>query len=402
MRLKKTILVSAIGLAVAGAVVWGFMPKPVYVETGKAERGPMRVTVTEDGKTRVKDRYVISAPVDGFVRRIDLEVGDPVTRGGPVARLEPLPSPVLDPRSLAEASARVRAAEATVKRARQEVDSAEADAEYAATDLVRIQALYADGTVSRDALDKARTTARRTTALLKSARFALASARHELEAAKTSLEYAASADMGGRTVEVASPVNGRVLKIFTKSEGAVSRGQALIEVGDVESLEVEVDVLSADAVRIDLGGKVELTRWGGDEPLMGRVSEIEPVGETDVSALGVEEQRVWVVVELADPPEKWSRLGDGYRVEAVFTLWRADETLFVPDSAVFRQGRGWAVFAVRSGKALLTPVSIGKRNGRQAQILDGLDEGVTVITHPGEDIADGVPVKPLNSGDSAT
>jgi len=396
MRLKKTILVSLTGLAVAGAVVWGFMPKPVYVETEVSKRGSMRVTVTEDGKTRVKDRYVISAPVDGYVRRIDLEVGDAVSRDGAVARLEPLPSPVLDPRSLAESRARVSAAQATVRRARQEVDSAEADAEYAATDLTRMQALYADGTVSLDALDQAKTTARRTTAQLNSARFALASARHELEAAETALKYAASEDMGGRTVTITSPVDGRVLKLFTKSEGAVARGQALMEVGDVGSLEVEVDVLSADAVRIEVGGEVMLTRWGGEKPLAGRVAEIEPVGETDVSALGVEEQRVWVVVDIEDPPEKWARLGDGYRVEAVFTIWRGDGTLFVPDSAVFRRGGGWAVFAVNDGRAVLTPVSIGKRNGRQAQVLEGLAENVAVITHPGEDIADGVQVKPLN------
>lgn len=396
MSIKKKIFIAVLALLVIGGVVWGFMPKPVSVEIAEARRGPMRVTVTEDGKTRVKDRYVISAPVDGYVRRIDLEVGDPVTAGGVVARLEPLPSPVLDPRSLAEARARVRASQATLERARQEVDSARADADYAAKDLARIQALYNAGTVSRDTLDRTETQSRRTKAALDSAEFARAAAKHELEAARTALEYAAQTETGGRTVEVVSPVNGRVLKLFTKSEGAVARGQDLIEVGDVGSLEVETDVLSSDAVRIELGGEVEFTRWGGDDPLKGRVTEIEPVGETDVSALGVEEQRVWVIAEIAEPPERWARLGDGYRVETVFTIWRADDVLFVPDSAVLRHGDGWAVFAVHGGTAKLAPVSIGKRNGRQAQVLEGLEAGAKVILHPGDDIEDGTEVEPMD------
>lgn len=394
MSFKKKIFIALLALALIAAVVWGFMPAPATVETARAFRGPMSVTVTEEGKTRVKDRYVISAPVDGYVRRIGLEVGDEITAGGVVARLEPLPSPVLDPRSLAEARARVRAAEANVKRTRQDVDSAGAESEYAAKDLVRVKALYEAGTVSRDALDRAETGARRARAALDSAKFALAAARHELEAARTALEYAAQTEDGGRTVEVTSPVDGRVLKIFTKSESAVARGRALIEVGDVGSLEVEVDVLSADAVRIAPGSEVELTRWGGDDPLMGRVTRIEPIGVTDISALGVEEQRVWVIVEISDPPEKWARLGDGYRVEAVFTIWRTGDALQVPDSSVFRYENAWAVFTVKDGVARITPLELGKRNGRRAQVLNGLEEGESVILHPGDDIEDGAEVEP--------
>lgn len=396
MSVKKKIFVAVLILVLIAVVVWGFMPGAVPVETAKAAKGSMRVTVTEEGKTRVKDRYVISAPVDGYVRRVALEVGDPVTAGRPVATLEPLPSPVLDPRSLAAARARVRAAEATLKRTREDAASAEAEAEYAAKDKVRIEDLFKTGAVSRDALDRAETEARRARAGLDSARFAQAAAQHELEAAKTALEYAARTDSAGRSVQVASPVAGRVLKVMTKNEGAVTRGQSLVEVGDTGSLEVEVDVLSADAVRIPLGSEVELTRWGGEDRLLGRVSRIEPVGWTKISALGVEEQRVWVIVEIADPPETWIRLGDGYRVEAVFTVWSAEDVLYIPDSSLFRHGGGWAVFTVADETARLTSLGIGKRNGRQAQVLEGLEEGAVVVTHPGEDIRDGIKVRPMD------
>ncbi len=397
MKWRRRVMLVMLAAAVAAGLVWGFLPRPAPVETALAVRGAMRVTVREDGRTRVVDRFTVSAPVDGFARRQSLDVGDAVRRGQVVAELEPLRSAVLDPRALAEARSSVAAAAAAVGRARQEAEAAEATARYAATEQERVARLFAGGNVSRDELDRAETSRRRAVAARRSARFAVDVARHERIAAETALRYA-GAGGDGSPVGVASPVDGRVLKVLRESEGNVSRGLALLEIGDTRSLEVVADVLSADAVRIAPGAEVAFERWGGRDPLQGRVRLVEPVGETKVSALGVEEQRVWVVCDIVSEPGLWDRLGDGYRVEAVFTVWRAEEVLQVPDSALFRHGNGWAVFAVRDGRAVLTPVDTGHRNGLRAEILSGLDRGDRVAVHPGDQLADGVRVRLIESG----
>ncbi len=401
MKWRKRVVLVLLAAVVAGGLAWGFMSRPVPVETALAERGPMRVTVREDGQTRVEDRYTISAPVDGFARRQALEVGDAVERGQMVAELEPLRSAVLDPRALAEARSRVAGAKAAVQQARQDAEAAAAEQRYANAEWERMQRLFAERSVSRDELDQAETRARRAEAALRSARFAVEVARHEQDAAETSLRYAGTGG-DGETLGVQSPVGGRVLKIQHKSEGDVTRGQALLEVGDVRSLEVEAHLLSADAVRIAQGTEVAFERWGGPEPLVGRVRLVEPVGATKVSALGVEEQRVWVICDFASPPEQWVRLGDGYRVEAVFTVWKGQDVLRIPDSALFRHGGGqgdaWAVFVVRGGRAVLTKVRAGHRNGLQAEILSGLKAGDRVVAHPGDKLSDGVRVSLLGAG----
>ncbi len=376
-------------------IAYGFRPKPLLVDTMAVQRGVMQETVREEGKTRVIDRFVISAPVSGLLRRIEMDVGDPVARGQTLVALEPLPSTVLDPRSRAEAEARVSATEAALRRAQSVTQAAQADAHLAASELARVQGLYAEGFASREQLDQAETEAERTGANRRSAQFAVKVARFEEEAARTALKYSA-AERSTDPLEVVTlraPVDGRILRIHRESEGVVQGADALIEIGDPRALEIEIDVLSADAVRIKPGVPVRIERWGGDTALQARVKIVEPVGFTKISALGVEEQRVYVIAQLTSPEEAWERLGDGYRVEAAFILWEGEDVLQVPTSALFRHGEGWAVFTVENGKARRRHLEIGHRSGFTAEILSGLSSGDEVVTHPNEAIKDGTRVR---------
>lgn len=380
-------------IVVVGAIGVGFMPSPVMVDTATVERGEFEVTVREEGRTRVVERYVVSAPVAAYSRRLELDVGDPVQEGEVLVYLEPLRSQVLDPRSRAEAEARVAAAEAALSVARQEVDAAEADAELASADAGRMRELFGRGAVSRSALDRAEADAARSAARLDAAQRAVEVAEYELEAARTALRYSASGEEPTETVAVRSPVGGRVLRVITESEGVVSPGQPLLEVGDPGFLEVEVEVLSSDAVKIAPGTEVRFERWGGEDALDGVVRVVEPVGFTKISALGVEEQRVNVIVDFASPPPQWQRLGDQYRVDAVFVVWRGGDVLHVPSSALFRHGDGWATFVVEDGTASLREVETGQRSGLRAEIRSGLSAGETVIVHPDSSLEDGSEVE---------
>lgn len=389
---RRRIFLAVLALLIAGGLFYGFRPQPVAVDLSQAVRGPLRVMVDQEGKTRVIDRYLISAPVASYAQRIDLEVGDAVTRGVPLVRLEPLRADVLDPRQRAAAEARVAAAKAAVSASQQNVEAAKADAALARKELQRIRRLRAGGHVTQDQEDRAVAEVERTAAQLRSAQFAVDTARYDMQAAQTALRYAAEPASEKEPIIVRSPVSGRVLKIVHKSEGVVAAGQALVEVGDPRALEVEVDVLSADAVRIHPGTKVDFERWGGKGVLHGIVRVVEPVGFTKVSALGVEEQRVWVIVDFTSPATQWQRLGDGYRVEASFIIWEGRDVLQVPASALFRDGDGWALFVVRDGRAIRRPVRVGERNGLRAQILSGIREGDQVIVHPDDQVRDGVRV----------
>lgn len=388
MGKRRTALTIIAAGAIIGAIAWGFMPRPVPAGVGVVSRGPLTVTVEEEGRTRGKDRYVVSAPVAGFVERIGLEVGDAATHGQPLVTLRPVPPAVLDSRSRAEAEARVAAAEAALAGAG---PAAAADADLAGRELARVRTLAETRNASPEELDRARSRAESADALLHSARFARDVARHELEAARTALDYAA-AEPGttAEPIELTAPVAGRVLKRFRESEGVVAAGDPLVELGDPRALEVEVDVLSSDAVRISPGTPVEFLRWGGDAPLRGVVRVVEPAGFTKISALGVEEQRAVVIADLTSPPASWTRLGDGYRVEASFILWHGDEVLKAPSSALFRHGDGWALFRVEGGRARLAPVGTGRRTGLEVQLLEGVAAGDEVVIHPGDDVADGV------------
>lgn len=390
LRKYPGMLVAAV--VVAGLLAWGFWPQPVPVEAVQAGRGPLTVTIEEEGTTRVKDRFVISAPVDGVACRVTLDAGDPVEQGQTLVSLKPPESRILDPRSHAEAEARVAAAKATLETARHQADSAEATATFQRQDVSRLKPLGEKGVVSREALDRADMQARTADAALAAARHAVEVARYELEAAETALRYAAGTAEPGADdcVPVKSPIAGRVLKVMHEWEGPVTTGESLLEVGDPTRLEVAVDVLSADAVKISPGMAVRFERWGGDGALDGVVRTVEPMGFTKVSALGVEEQRVWVIADFTSPAGQWARLGDGYRVDAHFVLWQGEDVLQVPASSLFRYRDGWALFVLEGGRAHRRTVQVGHRNALAAQILDGVGEGTWVIDHPSDQVDDGV------------
>ena len=382
-------------LAIAGGLVWGFMPRPVAVEIVEVTRGPLAVTVEEEGKTRVRDRFVIHAPMSGHARRIALKVGDPVRRGQVLTVLEPARADALDPRTRSQAQAQARAAEAALAAAREDARAAEAEAALARQDLARAEALGQAEFLSRAAVDQASTRVNRSDAAREAARHAVDVARHQLETARAVLARAAALQAGGpaELLEVRAPADGRILKLVRESEGAVTAGQPLLELGNPEALEVEVEVLSTQAVRIHPEARVLLERWGGP-PLEGRVRLVEPAGFTKVSALGVEEQRVRVIVDIIAPREAWQTLGDGYRVDARFVLWEAADVLQVPASSLFRYQDGWAVFVVEAERARLRAVELGQRAGLAAQVLTGLKAGERVIAHPDDRIRDGVRVRP--------
>ena len=381
-------------VAMAAALAWGFWPAPLLIESATVATGPLSVSVEEEGITRVKDRFVISAPVAGYLQRIQLDVGDRVELNQVLAVMEPLRPEVLDPRSRARAGAQVAAAEAALHAAEEQATAARAETKFARAELARKHRLQADALISEGELDAAETRARQASAEQRSADFAVDVARFELEAAQTALQFSITGnwDAAPETVKLRAPVASRVLQLHHESEGVVVTGEALLEIGDPAALEIAVDVLSADAVRIRPGTPVEFHRWGGELPLDGVVRSIEPTGFTKVSALGVEEQRVWVIADLTTPREQWQQLGDGYRVEAHFILWQEAAVLQVPASALFRTADGWAVFAVIDGRAQLTQVGIGHNNGLDTQIVAGLDAGTSVIVHPDDRVEHGVRV----------
>ena len=394
MQLRRQIGLSLVGLLVIVAITYGFMPKPVAVDVMPVVRKSLEVTVEEEGRTRVIDRYAISAPVAGYAQRIELDVGDDVKQGQALVSLEPLPSTVLDPRSRAQAQAQVASAKAALQAAEENAKAAKASHDFAKVEYERIKKLCETQCVSKTEEDKAAAEARRTFANLRSANFAVEVARHELAAAKTTLQF--SAEKSTETpdkVVITSPINGSVLKINRESEGVINVGQALIEVGNPRALEVVVEALSADAVRMSPGTKVRFERWGGEQDLEGVVRVIEPVGFTKVSALGVEEQRVLVIADITSPPDEWQRLGDGYRVEAQFVIWHEEGVLQVPASSLFRYDSGWALFVVEDGRAQRREVGVGQRTGLTAQILSGLEPGERVINHPSDDVEDGVTIR---------
>ncbi|MEJ2643833.1 MAG: HlyD family efflux transporter periplasmic adaptor subunit [Gammaproteobacteria bacterium] len=391
---RRRIALALLAVGVAVGLYLGFRPQPVAVETAAVTTGPLRVTVEEEGKTRVQDRFVVSAPVAGYARRVDLDVGDAVDKGQPLVELEPLRSMVLDPRSRAEAQARVAAAEAQLESARAQSRATAAEAEHTKVDYERVAKLCTVQCVSEEEKDTAKAKWQVAEANHRAAQYTVEVARYELEAARTALRYSAAEQQGhgAERVTVTAPVDGRVLSVRHRSEGVVSAGEPLLDIGDPHRLEVEVEVLSADAVRIHPGTRVLLERWGGPEALDAVVRTVEPVAFTKVSALGVEEQRVLIIADITSPSAQWTSLGDGYRVEASFILWERSDVLQVPASALFRQGDGWAVFAVDDGRAKLTTVDVGERNGLAAQVLKGLAKGRRVIIHPSDQVHDGVRV----------
>lgn len=388
-RRRLVIWVLAGGITLV-LVVLALAPRALPVDLVGVRRGDLVVTLDHEGMTRVRDRFTIAAPFHGRVQRIGLEPGDPVIAGETVlATLLPTDPSPLDSRARAGAQARLGAAEAALDRARAERERLAAEREFALAAHQRARQLAAGGLLPEENLEAAATEARARSEALEAAQAAVRGARHDLAAAHAALLEAGGHAGSGAEMALRSPVSGVVLRRIRESEAPVAAGEPLLEVADPADLEVIADFLSADAVRIRPGMAVLLGQWGGDEELRGRVRLVEPAGFMKISALGVEEQRVWVVVDLADPREAWHTLGDAYRVEVrVITTERRD-TVLAPGGALFRQGEGWAVFLRQGGRARLRPVTLGERTPLEAEIIAGLDPGDEVVVHPSDAVRDG-------------
>lgn len=405
----KRVFGAAVVIAVAVGLVFSFLPKPVIVDFAVIESGELEVTVDEDGYTRVIDRYTVSAPLSGNLARIELRPGDPVKAGDVIARIEPAVSPLMDARSRAETEARLRAAEAAVRQAKATSARARVAKKFADDNLEETRGLHSRGSISRHALEVAELEAKTAEQDLASSRFGERVAKGEVDMAKAALrrlerasgrsgkpsKSAASqtaTDAEDHVFEVIAPVDGRVLHIAQQSEGLVQAGTPLLEVADPDNLEIVADVLTTDAVRIEPGAQVHVDGWGGETPLEGRVRMVEPSAYTEVSALGVEEQRVNVLIDLVGEPAAWAALGDGYRVRTRIVVWRGQDLVTAPVSALFRQADGWATFVRAGDLASLRAVEIGHRHGLTAEIVSGLEPGDVVIVHPGDELHDGVEV----------
>jgi HlyD family secretion protein len=379
-------------LIVAGLTTVALWPTTVPVETAAVARGPLLVTIDEEGRTRVRDRFVVAAPVAGRVLRIELEPGDTVRAGAVVARLRPEAPALLDARSRAEAQAALESAQAALGRARADEQRARAALAQAEREQKRIRELAAENLATGQQVDARDADVRTAQEQVNAADFASRAASAEVDRARVRLAPAAATDSGGRVVPVTSPVDGVVLKRVRESESVVPAGDPLLEVGNPRQLEIVVDLLSVDAVRVQPGARVIVDQWGGDRTLDAKVRRIEPSGFTKISALGVEEQRVNVILEFTDSAAAWAALGDGYRVEARIVTWEAADVLKVPTGALLRSGEQWAVYVVKDGRAHLVPVRLGHQNGQEAEVESGVDVGSTLILHPGDTISDGVRV----------
>ena len=385
---KKKFGVGGAVLFLAAFFVWIWWPKPVPVEMVQVQRGDLTVTIDEQGKTRARDRYLVAAPVTGRLTRLEWREGDRVNRGQVVAWLYPSP---LDPRELAEVQARVQMTMALQRAAEEKAKESQAVHEQAKRERDRYERLFKLGGISRQAYEQAEKTEITSARDLEATRSRAKAAAYEVESSRARL-LSAEKNQGktGGLITVSSPVSGRVLKIQEKSERVLPAGTPLLVLGDPTRLEVVVDLLSSEAVKVKPDMPVILENWGGDQRLRARVRLIEDQGFTKVSALGIEEQRVNVVADLMDPP---GPLGDDYRVEARIVIWEGQNILKIPASALFRSGTEWAVFTDRSGRARKQIVEVGHRTPREAEIVKGLKEGDRVISHPTNQIEEGVRIK---------
>jgi HlyD family secretion protein len=397
VRIRFGHLIRLLGmLLIAGLVAWGFWPQPVVVDIATAARGEFQVTVNEEGRTRVRERYVVSAPVPGHLLRIELREGDSVEQGKtPLASIEPAVPTLLDARTSAEAEAKVRIAQAAVERAESAKQRAVEARELADHFFKRIERLTTMNNAAKEQFDAAEHALRITEADVRSAEFGKQVARFELELAQAALLRAKPAD--GRPVEgplkITSPINGRVLRVLHESAGVVQSGAQLIELGDPTDLEMEIDILSQDAVRVERGAKVLVEHWGGPTTLNGVVRVVEPSAFLKISALGVEEQRVNVIADFLEPLEARRTLGDGYRIEVRIVARRAANVLKVPSGAVFHRGDVWAVYRSVNSRAHECRVEIGDQTEIETEILSGLEPGDIVIVYPSDRVRDGATVR---------
>jgi HlyD family secretion protein len=379
--------------AVLALVFSSLLPKPLTVETSLTTRGPLAVTVVEEGRTRIRNRYVVSANIAGFLQRVHVRAGDPVVTGQTVlATIRAASASFLDPRARAQAEAAMQSANAVCLQRNEQVNSAAAELDLSQRELARARRLKETGAIAVQALDLAMNRVEVHEDQLASAKFALKVAEYELEQAKAALVHVEDERVdAGRLIEIRSPVTGYVINVFEESARVVAADAPIMEVGDPRDLEVEVELLSTDAVNVKRGAEVSIDRWGGDVPLRGKVVLVEPGAFLKVSALGVEEQRVKVRVSLVGLPE--NLLGDRYRVEARIITWSSEDVLRIPSAALFRRGKDWMTFTVEKNRAKLTRVTVDHNNGDLAEVKNGLLGGQRVILYPADSLDDGVSVR---------
>lgn len=394
--MKKNTWISLAGGAVLAlaALAWAFAPRPVDVEVARVTQGSFEATIDEDGKTRLRDRYVVSAPLAGVVSRIALREGDAVRAGAPVATLAPMLSPMLDERTLRAQRARVDIAQANVQRAEARIEGARVALQQSRNELKRSEQLAIQGFVAETKLDTDRLAAQAAQKELDAAVEDRHVALHEVEEARAAVAAVASPGQA-RSFVLQAPVDGRVLRVAQTSEASVPLGTALIELGDVSRMEVVAELLTTDALQARPGSLARIERWGGEGALEGRVRLVEPEAFTKVSALGVEEQRVRVLIDITSPPERWRALGDGYRVSVRIVTQAHDKAVKVPVSAVFPRpdAPGMAVFVLEGGRARMTSIEVGARNGTDAWVRKGLPVGAPVIVYPPATVRDGMRVR---------
>ncbi len=386
-KLMKRFLTLFIIAGVVGLGVWAIRPKPLTVETATATRGPLQVTIEEDGQTRAHDRYTLAAPIAGRLSRIALREGDTVGPQTVIATISPLP---IDARELAQVRAQIDSLEALRREAEQNVERAAAEHEQAVRDSARYEGLFKTDDVPRQVMEQAQTAARRASKALAAAQFKVQSAIAEVKQARAGLiSVEGQQKAADRMAVVRPPASGRILRVLEPSERVVSAGMPLVTISNPNRIEIVADLLSTDAVTVKPGAAVSIGGWGGSKALRGMVRLVEPYGFTKVSALGIEEQRVNVIVDFVDSPET---LGDGYRVEAAIVIWEAADVLKIPTSALFRIAQTWKVFTVQDGTAREQSVEVGHRNALEAEVNKGLKAGQVVVLHPPTELTNGVPV----------
>ncbi len=390
----KSLLIFTLAIAMSIVGYLALYPDPVEVETASVSFGSLRVTVQEDGKTRIREKYTVSAPVAGRVSRIELDPGDACTEDTLLAVILPSDPAILDARARAEALARVQAAESAVQRAKSSGEQAKISLELNEAKFERAEKLLPSRAVSQTEYDVARAERLASVQAIETSRFDQEIAAYELDMAKAAVKQFDGEDESVNPFEVHAPIRGRVLRVIQESSAVIGVGTPLIEIGDPGNLEIEIDVLSTDAVRIQPGSEVLIEHWGGGSPLSGYVRVVEPAAFTKISSLGVEEQRVNVIAEFNEPPDRIAALGDGYRVEAKILVSEINRALLVPNSALFRHQRQWHVLKIVNGYAVLQQVDVGLQNESHTEVLDGLVLGDRVIVYPSDSISPGTPVRP--------
>jgi HlyD family secretion protein len=395
MRIKfRTVFWTGAAIIVASLLALAFRPQPVPVDIAQVTRGGMRVAVRDEGRTRVRNEYVISAPVGGQLLRIEHKPGAEVSAGDVLARILPSDPSLLDARSRAELQASVRSAEAALALARAELDRAAAQLDFARMEAERVRRLRSEDLISIEAYDRAELQLRVAQTARESAVENTRVREGELAAAEARLLQTGAEGSDDFVVTIRAPTSGRIMSVTQESQSVIPGGAEIMTIGDPDDLEIVAEFLSTDAVEIEPGAPALIENWGRNRAaLRGQVRLVEPYGFLKVSALGVEEQRVNVVVDFVGAPDEWAPLAHGYRVEVAVVTWEGDDVVQVPVAALFREGDDWSVFRVEDGRAKANPVEIGRQNGTVAEVIAGIGEDTPVVLYPGEQLADGVRVR---------